>query len=244
MQAANYYLPLVVSWSRCGVVTVRAHHSWNTVFSEDKPLVLRGTISKVELVNPHAWIWIDVKGDDGTITKWGVEGGPPNGLIRNGITKDSLKIGEELIVHGYGARDETTFQVAGVKYEKSRRPGILACQRRRGSHGQGPRQLEVRARDHLRRRDGGSSCRRCSGAGDGPSAAGADRARRTELPDRQRSTGSQRLLAGAQHRATGISRRMKRRPVLCCSWAPHMPFPPDRASSSTDRSRISLTRWR
>jgi hypothetical protein len=96
-----------------------AHHSWNTVFSEDKPLVLRGAISKVELVNPHAWIWIDVKGSDGAIQKWGVEGGPPNGLIRNGITKDSLKIGEELIVHGYGARDETTFQVAGVKYEKA-----------------------------------------------------------------------------------------------------------------------------
>ena len=94
-----------------------AHHSWNTVFSEDKPLVLRGTISKVELVNPHAWIWIDVKAADGTIAKWGVEGGPPNGLIRNGITKDSLKIGEELVVHGYGARDESSNQVAGVKYE-------------------------------------------------------------------------------------------------------------------------------
>ena len=98
---------------------VSAHHSWNTVFSEDKPLVLRGTISKVELVNPHAWIWLDVKADDGTIQKWGVEGGPPNGLIRNGITKDSLKAGEELIVHGYGARDESTLQVAGVKYEKA-----------------------------------------------------------------------------------------------------------------------------
>ena len=99
--------------------TARAHHSWNTVFSEDKPLVLRGAISKVELVNPHAWIWIDVKAADGTIQKWGIEGGPPNGLIRNGITKDSLKIGEELIVHGYGARDETMFQVAGVKYERA-----------------------------------------------------------------------------------------------------------------------------
>src|SRR5206468_3659749 len=82
-----------------GATTARAHHSWNTVFSEDKPLVLRGTISKVELVNPHAWIWIDVKAADGTVQKWGIEGGPPNGLIRNGITKDSLKIGEELIVH-------------------------------------------------------------------------------------------------------------------------------------------------
>ena len=97
--------------------TVSAHHSWNTVFSEDKPLVLRGTISKVELVNPHAWIWLDVKGDDGTVQKWAVEGGPPNGLIRNGITKESLKAGQELIVHGYGARDETMLQVAGVKYE-------------------------------------------------------------------------------------------------------------------------------
>src|SRR5688572_33345628 len=57
-----------------------AHHSWNTVFSEDKPLVLRGTLIKVELVNPHGWIWIEVKAPDGTITKWGIEGGPPNGL--------------------------------------------------------------------------------------------------------------------------------------------------------------------
>ena len=88
-----------------GVVTMRAHHSWNTVFSEDKPLVLRGTISKVELVNPHAWIWLDVKGDDGMITKWGIEGGPPNGLIRNGITKDSLKIGTEILVDGYQSKD-------------------------------------------------------------------------------------------------------------------------------------------
>ena len=100
-----------------GAATMSAHHSWNTVFSEDKPLVLRGTISKVELVNPHAWIWLDVKGDDGSIQKWAVEGGPPNGLIRNGITKESLKAGQELIVHGYGARDETMLQVAGVKYE-------------------------------------------------------------------------------------------------------------------------------
>jgi len=102
-----------------GGMSVGAHHSWTTVFSEDKPLVLRGTISKVELVNPHAWIWIDVKGDDGTVTKWGIEGGPPNGLIRNGITKDSLKVGEELVVHGYGPRDGSTNQVAGVKYEKA-----------------------------------------------------------------------------------------------------------------------------
>src|SRR5258705_9907051 len=66
-----------------GAATMAAHHSWNTGFSEDKPLVLRGAISKEELVNPHAWIWIDVKGSDGAIQTWAVEGGPPNGLIRN-----------------------------------------------------------------------------------------------------------------------------------------------------------------
>jgi len=99
-------------------ISARAHHSWNTVFSEDKPLVLRGTLSKVELVNPHGWIWIDVKAPDGTVTKWGIEGGPPNGLIRNGITKDTLKLGEELVVRGYGARDGSNL-LAGVKYERA-----------------------------------------------------------------------------------------------------------------------------
>jgi hypothetical protein len=100
------------------VASVGAHHSWNTVFSEDKPLVLRGTLSKVELVNPHGWIWIDVKAPDGTVTKWGIEGGPPNGLIRNGITKETLKVGEELVVRGYGARDGSNL-LAGVKYERA-----------------------------------------------------------------------------------------------------------------------------
>lgn len=101
-----------------GGLSASAHHSWNTVFSEDKPLVLRGTLSKVELVNPHGWIWIDVKAPDGTVTKWGIEGGPPNGLIRNGITKDTLKLGEELVVRGYGARDGSNL-LAGVKYERA-----------------------------------------------------------------------------------------------------------------------------
>jgi Family of unknown function (DUF6152) len=108
---------IVVVGSLTGL-PVGAHHSWNTVFSEDKPLVLRGTLAKVELVNPHGWIWLDVKGPDGTVTKWGIEGGPPNNLIRNGITKDTLKVGEELVVRGYGSRDGSNL-VAGVKYERA-----------------------------------------------------------------------------------------------------------------------------
>src|ERR1041384_3014677 len=87
-----------------GAAAVGAHHSWNTVFSEDKPLVLRGTVTKVELVNPHAWIWIDVKGADGSVTNWGIEGGPPTNLLRNGITKTSLPIGTEIKLFGYQAK--------------------------------------------------------------------------------------------------------------------------------------------
>jgi|SRR5688500_17068259 len=101
-----------------GGAMVSAHHSWNTVFSEDKPLILKGTVAKVELVNPHGWIWIDVKNPDGTASKWGIEGGPPNGLIRNGITKESLAIGEELTVRGYGSRDGSNL-LAGVRYERA-----------------------------------------------------------------------------------------------------------------------------
>ena len=101
-----------------GGTSLAAHHSWNTVFSEDKPIILKGTAAKVELVNPHGWIWIDVKNADGTVTKWGIEGGPPNGLVRNGITKDSLKVGEELTVRGYGSRDGSNL-LAGVQYERA-----------------------------------------------------------------------------------------------------------------------------
>jgi hypothetical protein len=105
---------VVVMWA----LPLAAHHSWNSVFSEDKPLVLRGTLNKVEMVNPHGWIWIDVTAADGTVTKWGIEGGPPNNLIRNGITKDTLKVGEPLVVHGYGSRDGSN-TLAGVRYERA-----------------------------------------------------------------------------------------------------------------------------
>jgi hypothetical protein len=115
---AQFRAVMVAAAVILGTATITAHHAWNTVFSEDKPLVLKGTVAKVELVNPHGWIWIDVKNPDGTSTKWGIEGGPPNGLIRNGITKDSLTVGEELTVRGYGSRDGSNL-LAGVQYERA-----------------------------------------------------------------------------------------------------------------------------
>jgi hypothetical protein len=81
-----------------------AHHSFAAAFDENKPINLQGTVTKVELVNPHAWIWLDVKGADGTVTNWGVEGGPPTNLLRNGITKTSLAVGTEIKLFGYQAK--------------------------------------------------------------------------------------------------------------------------------------------
>lgn len=81
-----------------------AHHSFAAAFDENHPINIQGTVTKVELVNPHAWIWLDVKGTDGTVTNWGIEGGPPTNLLRNGITKTSLPIGTEIKLFGYQAK--------------------------------------------------------------------------------------------------------------------------------------------
>jgi hypothetical protein len=74
----------------------------------NKPLVLRGTVTKMEWINPHAWIHLDVKNADGTVTSWMIEGGAPNGLLRRGFTKNSLPPGTEIVVEGWQAKDEST----------------------------------------------------------------------------------------------------------------------------------------
>jgi len=83
---------------------LKAHHSFAAAYDDKKPINLRGTVTKVELVNPHSWIWIDVKEKDGTVTNWGIEGGPPINLFRNGFTKASLPIGTEIKLFGYQAK--------------------------------------------------------------------------------------------------------------------------------------------
>ena len=84
-----------------------AHHAFAAEFDVTKPLVLKGTVTKMEWINPHAWIHIDVKNADGTVTSWMVEGGSPNTLLRNGFTKASLPVGTEIVVDGYQAKDAT-----------------------------------------------------------------------------------------------------------------------------------------
>jgi Family of unknown function (DUF6152) len=86
-------------------VPLLAHHAFTAEFDAKKPLKLRGTVQKVELINPHSWSHIDVKNTDGTTTRWMIEGGTPNTLLRRGITKNSLPIGTEILVDGYQAKD-------------------------------------------------------------------------------------------------------------------------------------------
>ena len=82
-----------------------AHHAFAAEFDIKKPVKLQGTVTRMERINPHAWIHIDVKGPDGKITSWMVEGGSPNILLRRGFSKQSLEEGTVVIVEGYQAKN-------------------------------------------------------------------------------------------------------------------------------------------
>ena len=85
-----------------------AHHSFAAEFDADKPIKLRGKVTKVEFINPHSWIHLDVTGPDGRLVNWGVEGGSPNALLRLGFTRNSLPAGTEIVVDGYQAKDSSS----------------------------------------------------------------------------------------------------------------------------------------
>lgn len=90
-----------------------AHHAFGGEFDANKPVLLKGAIVKVEWVNPHTWIHMEVKKQDGTSEVWMIEGGSPNSLLRLGIRKDSLPVGTEIVVDGYQARDHTLKRANG-----------------------------------------------------------------------------------------------------------------------------------
>ena len=82
-----------------------SHHAFSAEFDADAPVNLRGKVTKVEWINPHAWIHIAAEQEDGSTVAWMVEGGTPNTLLRSGINKNSLPIGSEIVVRGYQSKD-------------------------------------------------------------------------------------------------------------------------------------------
>ena len=88
-------------------VPVWAHHAFAAEFDAEKPIKCKGTVTKMEWINPHAWIHIDVKGEDGKVTPWMIEAAAPNALLRRGWTKASLLAGTEIYVEGFQAKDGT-----------------------------------------------------------------------------------------------------------------------------------------
>ena len=82
-----------------------AHHAFAAEFDGKAPVLLRGKVTRVEWINPHAWVHINVTGADGKDVEWMVEGGTPNTLLRAGIDRNSLKAGQEIIVRGYQSKD-------------------------------------------------------------------------------------------------------------------------------------------
>jgi hypothetical protein len=85
-------------------VPLAAHHAFASTFDTSRPITVKGTITKIELINPHSWFYMDVTNPDGTVDNWGFEGGSPNSLIRHGVTKDTIPVGTVLIVQGYQSK--------------------------------------------------------------------------------------------------------------------------------------------
>jgi hypothetical protein len=119
MQSRTFRL-LILAGALSGVPAL-AHHSFAAEYSADQPITLKGTLTKVEWTNPHGWIYIDVKDDEGKVTNWAVEFGAPNALLRRGLRKSDFPTGVELLVKGFRAKNGTpTVNGTSVKFPDGR----------------------------------------------------------------------------------------------------------------------------
>jgi Family of unknown function (DUF6152) len=98
---------LVVAGLILGVAPMMAHHSFSAEFDAKQTVTLKGSVTKVEWLNPHIWLYLDVKDDSGKVAHWQCEGGAPNSLARNGWSKAALKEGDEVTIEGSLAKDKS-----------------------------------------------------------------------------------------------------------------------------------------
>ena len=106
MKARNLLMLVVTATAVIAMaLPVIAHHSFAAEYDADKPVTLTGSVTKMAWINPHSWIYIDVKKPDGSVENWAVEAGPPGTLVRAGFTKESLAAGTVIKVNGYRAKD-------------------------------------------------------------------------------------------------------------------------------------------
>jgi Family of unknown function (DUF6152) len=96
---------LVAGAALLAAVPLAAHHSFAAEFDADKAVNLTGTVTKIDWMNPHVWFYLDVKEETGNVVNWGMEMGSPNGLMRSGWTRNSMKVGDIVAVEGSRARD-------------------------------------------------------------------------------------------------------------------------------------------
>ena len=101
----RYWLFVAIVGLLLNVEQAVAHHAFSAEFDANRPLQLRGTVAKTEWINPHSWIHIEVRSEDGEVVTWAVECGAPNSLMRRGLNKLSILVGTELVVDGFGAKN-------------------------------------------------------------------------------------------------------------------------------------------